>query len=95
MNGIHTDELSARLDVNDARTAQDAGTKFARALADIGSADFMTALAEQQDLIQRAIVEAGFSTQQAWLAAEHFGDAARDEWAQMTHAGAATAQGQA
>lgn len=79
ISGLQTDDLLVRLATDDSRTAQDAGARFARTLADLGSADFMTALAEQQDAIQRAIVEAGFSAEQAWLATEHFGDAALDE----------------
>lgn len=46
---------------DDARTAQDAGARFARALVDVGSADLMVALDDQQGLMQRAIVDAGFS----------------------------------
>lgn len=86
-------DMLAHLAVDDARTAQDAGAKFARILAGIGSVDFMVALAEQGDLIRRAITDAGFSAEQARLAAEHFEVAARDEWTRVADASGTTADG--
>lgn len=77
---LHESDAPTHLAVDDARTAQDAGARFALALADVGSADFMVALAEQLDLIRRAITDAGFSANRAQLAAEHFEAAARAEW---------------
>ncbi len=74
------EDLLARLAVDDAKTAQDAGARFARALAGAASAAFMVALAEQEDLIRRTIMDAGFSAEQAQLAAGHFEVAALDEW---------------
>ncbi len=77
---LHESDMPAHLAVDDARTAQDAGAKFARALAGAHPADFALALAEQDELIRRAIVDAGFSAEQARLAAAHFEAAAWDEW---------------
>lgn len=76
---LREDDMLARLAVDDARTAQDGGARFAHAMADVGSADFIAALAEQLDLIRRAIMDAGFSAEQAQLVAEHFEVAALDE----------------
>ena len=89
MSELHDGDLMIRLAVDDATTAQEAGAKFARDLAGAVSADFMLALGEQGDLVRRAILEAGFSDEQAQLAAGHFEVAAREEWAWL--AGAATA----
>jgi hypothetical protein len=80
MSTISTDELQVRLTVDDARMAQTAGVTFARTLSGAHSADFALALAEQELLVERAIVEAGYNAEQARLAAEHFATAARDEW---------------
>lgn len=80
MNAISTDELQVCLTVDDARTAQAAGVTFARTLSGAHLADFTLALAEQKLLIERAIVEAGYSAEQARLTAWHFAVAARDEW---------------
>lgn len=89
MTELHDDGLMVRLAVDDARTAQDAGAKFARDLAGAHGADFLLALTEQAGLIRRAILDAGFSAEQAQLAAGHFEMAAREEWTRL--AGAATA----
>lgn len=86
MTELREEDMLARLATDDARTAQDAGARFARALAGAGSAAFMVALAEQLDLIRRTITDAGHSAEQAWLAAEHFEAAARDEWEQIADA---------
>lgn len=77
---LREDDMLVRLAVDDARTAQDAGAGFARALAGAYPVDFMVALAEQEDLVRRAILEAGFTAEQARLAAEHFEVAALAEW---------------
>ena len=74
------DELQVRLAVDDARTAQAAGVTFARRLSSAHSADFALALTEQELLVERAIVEAGHSAEQARLAARRFAAAAWDEW---------------
>jgi len=87
--------MMVHLAVDDARTAQKAGVKFARDLAGAVSADFMMALAEQEDMISRAIMRAGFSAEQARLAAEHFEMAARAEWERITAAGGTVAYGRA
>ena len=78
--------LQVHLAVDDARTAQLAGCTFARALAGADPADYALALAEQEHLVERAITDAGYSTEQARLAAEHFAAAARDEWQRIADA---------
>ena len=80
------DEMMVHLTVDDARTAQQAGAKFARDLAGAHENDFAPALAEQSNLIRRAIVDAGFSDEQAKLAAEHFEVAACEEWVRLASA---------
>ena len=95
MTELHDDSLMVCLAVDDARTAQDAGTKFARDLAGAVSVDFMLALGEQDSLIRRAIMDAGFSDKQAHLAAEHFEAAAREEWARLASAMASDVSGTA
>ena len=72
-------DLHVHLAVDDARTAQAAGAKFAHALVGAHSGDFALTLAEQEELIERAIADAGFSAEQARLAAGPFAAAARDE----------------
>ncbi len=86
MNELREVDMLVRLAVDDARTAQDAGARFARALAGASSAAFMVALAEQEDLIRRTITDARHSAEQARLAAEHFEVAARDEWTRVADA---------
>ena len=83
MNDSHDDGLMVHLTVDDARTVQEAGAKFARDLACAMPRDFLLALSEQQSLIQRAITDAGFTPEQARLADGHFEVAAREEWAQV------------
>ena len=46
-------------------------------LAGAAPADFAAALAEQGELVRRAILEAGFTAGQAWLTAECFEAAAQ------------------
>lgn len=82
---MHESVTLARLAVNDARAIQDAGAEFARDMTTTKSTDFTLELAELQDHIRRAVAEAGFSAEQAWLAAEHFKVAARDEWERIRH----------
>lgn len=79
-------ELMVRLAVDDAATAQTAGVRFARDLTGARRGDFLLALAEQCDLICRAITDAGFSTDQAQDAAEHFKTSALVEWARIARA---------
>ena len=79
-------ELQIHLAVDDARTAQLAGAKLARVLAGADPDDFAAVLWEQEHLVERAIVDAGYSAEQARLAAGHFGAAARDEWQQIADA---------
>ena len=94
MQDLH-DDLMVRLAVDDARTAQDAGAKFARDLAGAASADFMLALGEQGDLVRRGIMDAGYTDAQAQLAAGHFEVAARAEWRRLADAGVDGAVGRA
>ncbi len=77
---LREEDLQVLLTVDDARTAERAGCKFARTLAGADPADYVLALAEQEHLVERAIMDAGYSVEQARLAAGHFGTAARDEW---------------
>lgn len=95
MSVTSPDELQVRLTVGDARTAQAAGVTFARRLFGAHSSDFAWALAEQEHLVERAIVEAGHSSEQAQLATGHFGVGARDEWARLASAGSAGTTGHA
>jgi len=81
------DDPHVYLTVDDARAAQVAGAKFAGALAGAHSAEFALALAEQADLIERAITDAGHTTGQAELAAGRFEAAAWDEWERIAAAG--------
>ncbi len=89
------DDLSVSLAADDARNAQAAGIKFARSLVSVYSADFALALAEQEELIRRAILEAGHNAEQAQLAAAHFEAAAQDEWQRIAASGGSEAWGQA
>ena len=89
------EDMLVHVTVDDAGTAREAGARFARALAGAVSADFMAALAEQEDLVRRAIVDAGFTAGQAGLAAERFETAARAEWARIADAGGARTGGRA
>ena len=82
---LHESATLTRLAADDARATQAVGAEFARDMASTKSADFTLALAELQDHIRRAVTEAGFSAEQAWLAAEHFKVAARDEWERIGH----------
>ena len=86
MTETSDDGPMVRLAVDEAATAQTAGVRFARDLAGARAADFMLALAEQADLIRRAIMDAGFSTEQAQNAAEVFELAALVEWARLVRA---------
>ena len=95
MTAASADDFHVHLTVDDARTAQTAGVTFARRLAGANPADFALALAEQELLVERAIVEAGHSVEQAQLAAGHFGAAARDEWERIIGGSEHGAQGQA
>ena len=70
-----------------ARPAPLAGCKFARTLAGTDPVNYALALAEQEELIRRAITAAGYSTAQAQLAAAHFEEAAWDEWQRIVDAG--------
>ncbi len=72
-------DLMVHLTVDDVRTAQLAGARFARTLAGADLADYALALAEQEHLVERAIVDAGYS-------AKHFGVAARGEWVRIVSA---------
>ena len=80
------EDLHVDLTVDDACTAEHAGTKFARALAGADLEDFAAAPREQEHLVERAITDAGFSAEQARLAAGPFGAAARDEWQRIADA---------
>jgi ribulose bisphosphate carboxylase small subunit len=83
MTDPREDDLQVHLTVDDAHTAQAAGVEFARALAGAHSAEFALALAEQDELIQRAIIGAGYSVEQAWVAAGRFEAAAWNEWQRL------------
>ncbi len=95
MTILADDDLYVRLAADDARTAQAAGVKFARSLVGAYSADFALALAEQEELIQRAIMEAGCNAEQARLAAGYFEAAAQDEWQRIAASGGSEAWGEA
>ncbi len=95
MTILADNDLYVRLAADDARNAQAAGIKFARSLVGAYSGDFALALAEQEELIHRAIMEAGYNAEQAQLAAGYFEAAAQDEWQRIATAGGSEAWGQA
>ena len=95
MTALCLDDLEACFTVGNARTAQAAGVTFARKLAGARSVDFAVALAEQEMLVERAIVEAGYGIDLAQCAAGHFGVAARDEWERILGVSGHGAQGTA
>jgi hypothetical protein len=95
MIGPREDDLFVHLTVDDAGTAQVAGMTFARTLAGAHPEDFALALAEQEELIQRAITDAGYRPEQAQLAAGHFEVAAREEWRRIADAGGGGSSGRA
>ena len=68
MTELPADDLQVCLRVDDARTAQAAGARFTRTLADADSEDIAAALWEQEHLVERAIIDAGYSSEQAKLA---------------------------
>jgi hypothetical protein len=92
---LREEDMMVHLTVDDARTAQVAGATFARTLAGAHPEDFALALAEQEELIERAITEAGYTAQQARLAAGHFTAAAREEGQRITDAGGSSTWGTA
>ena len=55
MTELPDDGPMVRLAVDDASTAQTAGVRFARDMVGARAADFMLAVAEQADLIRRAV----------------------------------------
>ncbi len=69
MTALREEDMHVHLTVDDTRTAQLAGCKFARTLAGVHSEDFALALAEQEHLVERAITNAGFNVEQARPAA--------------------------
>ncbi len=87
MTEPHEENLFVHITVDDAKLAEAAGIKFAHTLAGANPHDFALALAEQEHMIQRAIIEAGYSAEQAALAAGHFEVAAQDEWRRIVVAG--------
>ncbi len=95
MTILADNDLYVRLAADDARTAQAAGVKFARSLVGAYSTDFALALAEQEELIHRAIMDAGYNAEQAHLAAGCFGAAAQDQWERIATAGGSAAWGEA
>lgn len=95
MAELRHEDPHIHLTVDDARTAQVAGAKFARTLAGARSDDFALALAEQEHLIQRAITDAGFTILQADLAAREFAASAAVEWQRIVGAGGSKAWGTA
>ena len=74
------DALAVLIHPNDADQAFAAGVQFARALVGAEPAAFMMALGEQQALVQRAVLEAGFPDRKARAAGEAFEAGARVEW---------------
>ena len=76
-------------------SAQAAGARFARTLAGTDPQDFALALAEQEHLIQRAITDAGYTVEQAGLAAREFAASAAVEWQRIEDARGREAWGRA
>ncbi len=95
MTTPHADNLHVHLAVDDALTAQAAGARFACTLAGAEPHDFAQALAEQVGLIEHTVVEAGYTAEQARLAAGHFEAAAAAEWQRIAAAGGSEAWGTA
>lgn len=87
--------LMLYLSVGDTRSAQEAGIQFARNLAGAQRAVLLLALAEQCDLLHRAVLDTGFSAEQARHAVEHFEAAALIEQMRIARAMTAGASGTA
>lgn len=78
------DHFQVRLTPDDVETAQVAGVQFARALAGAPAVAFMLALGEQERIVCRVIMEAGFGGDVARRAAESFGAGAKLEWQRLS-----------
>ena len=74
------DRLELMIHPDDADQALVAGVQFARSLVGAEPVDFTLALGEQQALVQKAVLEAGFPNRKARAAGEAFEDGARVEW---------------
>ena len=81
--------------MDDAETTLAAGVEFARTLAGAQSQDLDQALAEQQHLIQRTIIDAGYAILQAGLVAREFTTSAAAEWQRIASAGGSNDWGRA
>lgn len=75
-----SDTLAVQIYPDDADQVFVAGVQFARALAGAGPAAFIMALEEQQDLIQCAVLRAGYPDRKARTAREAFEAGALLEW---------------
>ena len=91
----HEDTLQVRLVPENVDTAQMAGVQFARALAGAPTAAFMLALGEQEQLVRRAVVDAGVGKRVARSTAAAFEIGARVEWARIAPVAVQGAMGRA
>lgn len=80
-------EPMVRLTPGDARTTRSAGVEYARALAGASTPAFQEALDEQEGMVMRWAIGAGFGARQARTTAREFATAARAEWRRITTAG--------
>ena len=87
--------MMVSLTMGDTDTARAAGVDFACTLSGARTQDFAMALAEQQHLIQRTIIDAGFTALQAGLVAREFTTSASIEWQRIAGAGSSTDWGRA
>ena len=95
MTGLRTEDLVIRVRPGDARSTENAGVEYARALAGIPTDAFLEALAEHGGLIRLWAEDAGFGAYLAQCAAREFREAAEAEWQRIADAGRSGAWGRA
>lgn len=79
-------DMEVRLLPDDVESAQVAGVRFAKSLAGAPSPAFMMALGEQEALVRRAVLQAGFGARNARLTARAFEEGAKLEWRRIAPA---------
>lgn len=87
MSAGRVEDSMVHLTPGDARTTHGAGVKYARALAGAPTGAFLEALIEQEGLIVRSAIGAGFGARRARTAAREFKAAAEAEWNRIATAG--------
>lgn len=84
---MNAKEPMVRFTPGDARTTQSAGVEYARALAGAPTDAFLKALDEQEGMVRRWAIGAGFGARRARTAAREFAASARAEWHRIAAAG--------